>query len=76
MKYTKIPHETVDKIFALYEPSQELLAVISQDHTPHQLIELAREEELYADLVQFLAHALPKRESIWWAVCCASTKTK
>lgn len=33
----------------------------------HQLIE----QQLYPDAVRFLAHALPKREAIWWACLCA-----
>jgi hypothetical protein len=28
---------------------------------------------LFADAVRFLAHALPKREAVWWAWVCART---
>ena len=28
-------------------------------------------QKLYPDAIRFLAHALPKREAIWWACLCA-----
>ncbi len=31
-------------------------------------------QELLPDAVTYLVHALPVRESVWWATCCASAK--
>ena len=39
--------------------------------TPRQYLDLLVERQLHADAVQFLAHALPKREAVWWACLCA-----
>lgn len=39
--------------------------------TPDELIARLREGEQVVEAIQFLAHALPKREAIWWAWSCA-----
>jgi hypothetical protein len=38
---------------------------------PQELIQRLRDDERVVDAIQFLAHALPKREAIWWAWSCA-----
>ena len=38
---------------------------------PQRYVELLIEREQFADAVRFLAHALPKREGVWWAWVCA-----
>ena len=38
---------------------------------PQELIERLRTGERVVEAIQFLAHALPKREAIWWAWSCA-----
>jgi hypothetical protein len=40
--------------------------------SPHQYLYQLMEQEMYADAIRFLAHALPKREAIWWAYVCAN----
>src|SRR5665213_10546 len=38
---------------------------------PRAFIALLCEREMHADAIRFLAHALPCRESVWWAWVCA-----
>jgi hypothetical protein len=38
---------------------------------PRAFVALLMERELHADAVRFLAHALPRREAVWWAWVCA-----
>ena len=38
---------------------------------PRAFIALLCERELHGDAIRFLAHALPRRESVWWAWVCA-----
>jgi hypothetical protein len=38
---------------------------------PREFIALLLERELYPDAIRFLAHALPRREAVWWAWVCA-----
>jgi len=37
------------------------------------MVRLVGGEELYPDAVDFLAHALPKREAVWWGCLCLNT---
>ncbi len=39
--------------------------------SPRQYVDLLIEKEEFPDAVRFLAHALPKREAVWWAWVCA-----
>ena len=74
MHYLKIPHQHAQDILSLYEASDEITALAEQYQTPAAVIEKAIEAELFADTALFLAHALPVREAIWWACCCASQR--
>ena len=46
-------------------------AVLVPAHGPRQYVQALLDQALHADAVRFLAHALPKREGIWWAWVCA-----
>jgi hypothetical protein len=50
-----------DKAIALMKPEMHPLDYVAQ----------LMERKLYPDAVRFLAHALPKREAVWWAWMCA-----
>jgi hypothetical protein len=39
--------------------------------TPSQFLDVLVVQRLFKDATSFLAHALPKREAVWWAVLCA-----
>jgi hypothetical protein len=51
--------------------SDEAKALLSNDLSPPGFINLLIEKELFIDALKFMAFALPKRESIWWGLCCA-----
>ena len=40
------------------------------NQTPRELFLLLGKQQLYGPAVRFLAHALPKREAVWWACRC------
>jgi hypothetical protein len=50
--------------------SEEANQLLRDDMNPRQFLEQLLQEKRYADAVQFLAHALPKREAVWWACQC------
>ena len=56
--------ETIAGVAELSEPA---LALLRPELEPRAFVELLTEKKLYRDAVQFLAHALPKREAVWWA---------
>jgi hypothetical protein len=59
--------KTIAEIVEASELSDEALALFSDDQTPKEFVELLLEQEFYPDAVRVLAHALPKREAVWWA---------
>jgi hypothetical protein len=50
-----------------YEPSPTAVKIQRDDLTPRQFVDALVEAGQYSDAVDFLAHALPKREAVWWA---------
>lgn len=57
----------VCKLFDLDEPAKALL---DDKQSVRQFFELLVKQKFYTDAVRLLAHALPKREAIWWAARC------
>jgi hypothetical protein len=51
--------------------SEEARQLINKNLTTRKYLNLLLDKKLYPDATQFLAHALPKRESVWWAYLCA-----
>lgn len=74
MKLLKIPYTDAKQILVLFEASAALLPLAEEHHLPYDLIYAALDDELFSEAVTYLAHALPVRESIWWASCCASSR--
>ncbi len=67
MIFKKIPDKNVGHILTTYEPSDEILAVVTPQMSPDEFLQTAIAHNLYLDAVIFVAHALPLRESIYWA---------
>ena len=44
---------------------------VRPDLHPLDFVALLMEKALYPDAVRFVAHALPKREAVWWGWVCA-----
>jgi hypothetical protein len=58
-------------ILSVAELSPEAAALLGADAHPLDYLNLLVANHLYADAVRFLAHALPRRECVWWAWVCA-----
>ncbi len=43
----------------------------ARDQAPRSFLDALIEAGEFPDAVRFLAHALPKREAVWWACLCA-----
>lgn len=50
---------------------KEAEALLAPNYTPEQFLQALMAEKQYYSAVIFLAHALPKRESVWWACVCS-----
>ncbi len=75
MKLLKIPYEKPQDVFSLYEPKPEIIELSDGVESPYDLIIEASKNELFSDVVTFLAHGLPVREAVWWAANCASSRS-
>lgn len=67
MKFKKIQDNTIENILQKYQPSKEILALVTPQMAPDEFLQLVVNKKLFSDAVAFLAHALPLRESIYWA---------
>jgi hypothetical protein len=53
------------------EMSEEALLFVHPQMHPLEYVHLLTDKKLFPDAVRFLAHALPKREAVWWGWMCA-----
>ncbi|HEX5438701.1 MAG TPA: hypothetical protein VFW98_16235 [Gemmatimonadaceae bacterium] len=66
-----VPARTAAELSEMAELGDEAKALLAPEVMPRAFIALLQEHELYPDAVRVLAHALPRREAIWWAWVCA-----
>ena len=66
----RIPSKTV-AISTVAELGEEAMALLGPEMHPLDFVALLMEKALYPDAVRFIAHALPKREAVWWGWVCA-----
>ncbi len=59
--------KTFAEIVDASELSDEALALRADNQAPKDYVAALVEHRHYADAVRLLAHALPKREAVWWA---------
>ncbi len=64
---TKIANQSPGALLDRFEPSDEARALLADGMGAEQYLRALIAEERHADAAQFLAHALPKREAVWWA---------
>jgi hypothetical protein len=62
---------TAAQIGAISGLGDEALALLREGIAPKEYLGLLMEAGHLQDAVRFLAHALPKREAVWWAWFCA-----
>ena len=64
---TAVTKSVTETIAEVAELGDEAMAMLQPNLDPRAFVERLTAGKLYRDAVQFLAHALPKREAIWWA---------
>lgn len=62
-----IANSKTAEICSVAELSPEAQALLTPSVPPPDFVRQLVEKTLFADAVRFLAHALPKREAVWWA---------
>ncbi len=58
-------------IAAVAELEEQAASLVASGAAPAEYVGLLMQQKLQADAVRFLAHALPRREAVWWAWMCA-----
>jgi hypothetical protein len=66
----KITAATAQEICKGFQLSDGANGCLKPDMPPLAFAEALIERSLYADAVQFMARALPKREAVWWSCLC------
>jgi hypothetical protein len=61
------PVPKVVAVSSVAELGEEAVALLRPELHPIEYVGLLMEKRLYPDAARFLAHALPKREAVWWA---------
>jgi hypothetical protein len=70
---SKITAPVAAAVCAHFELEPQSLPLLNESLGSEQFLRLLIEQKHYVDAVGFLAHALPKREAVWWACVCART---
>src|SRR5436853_127197 len=58
-------------ICSVAELGDEARSLLRDGQAPPEYLALLMEQGVLKDAIRFLAHALPRREAVWWAWVCA-----
>src|SRR5260221_9912957 len=67
----KVTAKTAAEVCKHFPLGEEAKKLLGDSQTPVQFLNTLMEKQQFPDAVRFLAHALPKREAVWWACLCA-----
>jgi hypothetical protein len=68
--FTHVAAATAREVCDPLDFGDETLGLLDEDASPREFVERLVGAEQFADAIRFLAHALPKREAVWWAARC------
>ena len=68
---TKVAAKTAAEVCKQFPLGDEAKKLLRDGMTPRQFLDALVEKQQFPDAARFLAHALPKREAVWWACLCA-----
>jgi len=66
----RVAARTAAEVCDRYPAEEAARPLLSEDLTPREYVGLLLAGRHYPEAVRFLAHALPKREAVWWACRC------
>lgn len=66
----KIQAATAAEICANVSLKKEAKELLREEMTPGEFVSAMIENKRYLDAIDFMAHALPAREGIWWGCLC------
>lgn len=69
---SKVTATRATDVCRLFELGEDAAPLLDEKLDPAGFLALLMQHRQYADATRFLAHALPKREGVWWACLAAS----
>ena len=57
----------IESVASVAELDDEAMALMKPEMHPLDYVAKLMDQQLFPDAVRFVAHALPKREGVWWA---------
>ena len=67
----KVKAKAAGELLQHFEVDEESLPFVKADASPLACIQALVEHKCFNDAVKLIAHALPKREAVWWACLAA-----
>lgn len=67
---TKIQAATAAEVCANFKLTEEGAQLLRDGLTPQEFVATLLENKRHIDAIEFMAHALPVREGIWWGCLC------
>ena len=68
--FANVPTALAAAVCEHFELDDEAKPLLEPQQTVRQFFVLLGKRQLFADAARLLAHALPKREGVWWAAQC------
>lgn len=68
--FVKVPAATAGEVCTHFQLSPQAGALLADAMAPADFIQTLRDKKLYVPGIDFLAHALPARDAIWWGCLC------
>jgi hypothetical protein len=62
-----VQNSMTESVATVAELGDEAMALMKPEMHPLDFVAKLMDKQQYPDAVRFLAHALPKREAVWWA---------
>jgi hypothetical protein len=66
----KVKAATAAEICARFDVKDDARALLREGMTPREFVEALSAKKQYIAAIDFMAHALPPREAIWWGCLC------
>jgi hypothetical protein len=67
----RVSAATASEVCNRFAPGEAARELLREEMTPRPYLDLLIAKEEFPDATRFLAHALAKREAVWWAYLCA-----
>lgn len=67
----KVTAKTAGEVCAHFPLGDEAKKLLRDGLAPRAFLDVLLDKQQFVEAARFLAHALPKREGVWWACLCA-----